>query len=293
VGTSAAAGLACALLLAAPPPARAETPCTGITASGGRFATCFDPGNRLFVSAGIDGYGGGIALRHVLRFDDEPDLIWKLEHQILEAHFDRHVDRYHAVVYTGRYLRHARDGHIVLPFSIGKKIFLPFDIGADAEVGRFSGRIAAPHIDLGVVRTAALIDLSRSESFRRRLCFGAVVRWDARVQREPLEVAEHVVAPLTLGVVEAHAESQSGLTVADVRFEGGKSWSIDHGWRTDLSARLSLERILVAINDRPISLILGGHYRGLDEELYGEVAVRFALVQRMDRRVVLRPLVAD
>src|SRR5688572_64683 len=83
------AGLALAL---ASTPARAETRsnpeggrCTGVTASGGRFATCFDPGNRLVLKLSTDGVGAGLQLRHIMHFEDEPDLVWKLEHRMLDG----------------------------------------------------------------------------------------------------------------------------------------------------------------------------------------------------------------
>jgi len=295
VGTTAAArvtivgALACAL--AAPiAVAHADTPCTRTTAAGGRYAACFDLGNRLYVAATTDGYGGGIALRQIIRFDDEPDLIWKLEHVLLDARGSYFSDRVVAAAYSGRFLRHARDGHLVLPFSVDKKIFLPFDIGADARVGTIAARISAPRLAVGIIDSTALIDLSRSESFRRRLCIGAMVRWQMEVQREPLEVVDQVVAPFSTAVLDAHVESRSGITAAGLRLEAGKAWSRARGWHTHAAARLSLERILIAINDRPLSLVLGATYRRADDELRGQLGLRFALHQRMDRRVVLDPL---
>ena len=42
-------------------------------------------------------------------------------------------DAIRATLYSGRYLRHSEDGHLVLPFGRPRKIFLPFDLGAEAE----------------------------------------------------------------------------------------------------------------------------------------------------------------
>jgi hypothetical protein len=171
VGTAPAALLTAALAAAAVPlPARAE--CTGITRSGGRFATCFDPGNRASITAGSDGFGGAVALRHVVHFDDEPDLVWKLEHVLAEATHAGWEDRFSGVVYRGRYLRHSRDGHLVLPLGTPKKIFLPFDIGALVEVGAIRWPAADAAASIGVVKTAALFDLARSRNFRRRIAIG-------------------------------------------------------------------------------------------------------------------------
>jgi hypothetical protein len=274
-------------------PARSDPPastaCTGVDDSG-RFATCFDPGNRLFVTASSEGYGGGVAVRHVMHFDDEPDLTWKLEHELFRAEYAVFDERTDGVLYAGRYLRHARDGHIVLPFAVGKKIFVPFDIGAEAEVGRLRAVSGQPTFEIGVVRTAALIDLARSRSFRRRLSVGAVLHWDMDVRHEPWEIAEHRVAPFSSAVVDARAESGSGVTTGGVRLEGGRVWSSEAGWHNAAQAEVSLERIVLAINDRPLSLVLGARYRSRSDELYGRIGVRFALFQRTDRRVNLRPL---
>ncbi len=276
---------------AAPATARADdTRCTGKTSADGRFATCFDPGNRLLFAATTEGYGGGILLRHVMLFDDEPDLIWKLEHELAFGQVGGFSDRYKAVLYSGRYLRHARDGHIVLPFAVAKKVFIPFDVGAEAEVGRVSGILGAPTFELGLVRTVALIDISRSANFRRRLSIGTVVSWDMKLRRDPVAVDDHLIVPFSTGLLNAHFESSNGLTIGDARVEAGKAWSVNDGWYNALEAAVTLERVLIAVNDRPVSLFLGGRYENRADELYGEVGLRFALFQRQDRRVNLKPL---
>ena len=270
--------------------AHADTECTQKTSSGDRFATCFDIGNRLFLVAGTEGVGAGARVRHVVRFDDEPDLVWKLDHDLLSVSAGGFGGRVRGVAYSGRYLRHARDGHVVLPLGVPKKIFLPFDIGAEAEVGRIRGRLGEPLTDLGVVRTAALIDLSRSESFRRRLVLGAVARWDVELDRDELAVGEHVVDPFSTGLVNGYLESEAGLTVAELTIEAGTTWSSIDGWQPDLTARVTLERILIAVNDLPVSIFAGAEYRSDGEEYLGELGLRFAVVQRRDRRVILSPL---
>ena len=272
--------------------ARADD-CTGETRGGGRFATCFDPGNRVVATAGTSGLGGEIAVRHVLTFDDEPDLTWKLEHRVLAGRAGGFEGGWSAALYGGRYLRHARDGHIVLPFSVGRKIFLPFDIGAEAEVGRIDGRFGDDSFEIGVMRSAALIDLSRSQGFRRRLAVGAMVEWSVDVELEPWSVTRHVVAPFSLGVVDARAESSNGRSIAAARVVAGRAWSTSDGWRGELAAELSLERVVLAVNDRPVSVVLGARYRSRDDELRGLIGVQVALFQRADRRVNLRPLRAS
>jgi len=283
--------LAAALVLLASATARAEPSCTGVTASGGRFATCFDPGNRLFLRVSTDGFGAVLQLRHIIHFDDEPDLVWKMEHTLAEATYLGLWQRYSARLYGGRYLRHARDGHIILPFSTARKVFLPFDVGAEAEVGTLSQQFGDDTARLGVVRTAALIDIGRSESFSHHLALGAVARWDVDVTDDTMiDLVEHHVAPFSTAVADAYAESANGLTLASLRVEGGSAWSSETGWGPQVVAGARLERVVIALNDRPLSLFGGVRYDSERAELRGEVGLGFALFQRRDRRVNLTPL---
>jgi hypothetical protein len=287
VGTAQAAFIAAALAAAvAPLPARAE--CTGITRSGGRFATCFDSGNRASITAGSDGFGGAIALRHVIHFDDEPDLEWKMEHVIGEGTHAGWADRFSGVVYRGRYLRHSRDGHIVLPLGTPKKIFLPFDIGALAEVGAIRWR-ALDTASIGVVKTAALIDLARSRNFRRRIAIGPVARWEVEATRHPIAIARHIVAPFSSGIANLHLESHTGRLIGDLRVEAGTAWTSDAGWRPEAIAEASIERIVLAVNDRPIALVLGARYESATDETIARVGARVVLFHRRDPRVSLDP----
>jgi hypothetical protein len=275
------------LLLVGASAAHAEV-CTGVTSSGGRFATCFDTGNRLSITAGSDGFGGSIALRHEVTFDDEPDLAWKLEHRVAEATYAGYEDRLDAVLYRGRFLRHARDGHIVIPIGAPRKVFLPFDIGGRAELGRLAWRPGSSLARVGVVEIAGLIDLARTRSFRRRLAVGPVARWDIELDRDDRALAQHVVAPFTLGLVELAAETANGRTSAALEVETGRAWHSAAGaWRTELRASAALERIVIAINDRPIALVVGARYDRVTEELAAHVGARIAILQRRDPRVSL------
>src|SRR5262249_4426097 len=146
------------------------------------------------------------------------------EHSVAQVSYGGLGDRYSASIYDGRFLRHSHDGHIVLPFGNLQKVFLPFDVGVEARAGQLDGKLGDPTARLGIVRAAALFDLSRSDDFRRRLAIGPVIRWDATVTREPAAIGEHVVAPFTLAALSAHLESSSGITVADLQLEGGSAW---------------------------------------------------------------------
>ena len=267
-------------------PAHAET-CTGITRSGGRFATCFDLGNRASLTAGSNGVGLGVDLRHVIRFVDEPDLIWKLEHTLVDAHHAGYEDRFTGVLYRGRFMRHARDGHLVIPLGTPKKVFLPFDIGASTDVGTLTWRPDDPTLTLGLVKVAALVDLARSRGFRRRVAFGAVARWDMTMQREPLQITDHIVAPFSMALMNLRAESANGLYVGDVRVEAGTAWRNSIGWKPEAQLEATLERIVLAVNDRPIAMMVGARYETATEEATARVGARIAIFNRRDSRVSL------
>jgi hypothetical protein len=290
VGTAATALVAVALVALAPATTRAENQCTGQTADGRRFAACFDLGNRLSLTAGTNGFGGAIALRHLIRFEDDPDLVWKMEHTLLDATYAGFSDRFTGVLYRGRYIRHARDGHLVLPlFGDARKIFLPFDIGALAEVGALRWRPDAT-ATVGVIKTAALIDLARSRDSHYLLAVGPSARWDIDLDRHPIAIAEHSVAPFSSGMFMFKLESTSGLTWGELRVEAGTVWHSRTGWKSEVSSEATLERIVLAVNDRPISLICGVRYDSLTEETLAQIGIRIAIVQHLDQRVTLDPL---
>lgn len=264
--------------------ANAET-CTGSSPSG-PFALCFDPGNRVSVTAGSDGFGGALALRHAIHFADEPDLVWKLDHTLFDATHAGFTDRFTGALYRGHFLRHARDGHIVLPLGAPKKVFLPFDVGAFAEVGTIEWR-GEPVTRIGVIRTAGLVDFARTRTFRRRLAIGPAARWDIDVMREPRAVSEHFVAPFTAALANVHLESANGRLVGDLSAEAGLVWSNSGGWQPEARAEASLERIMLAIDDRPISLVLGVRYASETDEAIARVGARIVLFDRRDPRVSL------
>jgi hypothetical protein len=241
------------------------------------FPICFDPGNRLVLQLGYGGVGGGLALRHYVATDD-PGITWRLEHRISEAAWDGKAWR--GAVYRGRIARHARDGHIVLPTSPPKKVFLPFDIGGEADFGAFVIRPGDPHVDFGVVRSALLFELSRSDDFSRRLVFGIAGRWDvlANVEHYTIDVPEHFVAPFSMGVAGLHLESADGLTVFDVSVEAGTRWSSANDWGGLLVASAGLERVMVALDDHPLSLYCQTGWEDPGRGAWVTAGVRFALV---------------
>ena len=292
MGTAAPALL---IALFAVAPAYADT-CTGITSSGGRFAKCFDLGNRLSVTAGSDGLGGSVHLRHEILFEDEPDLLWKMEHSITEATYGTWERSLDLSLYHGRYLRHARDGKVVLPFGQTRSVFLPFDIGADASVATVRWRpleMPEDQLRVGVIEIAGLMDFARTRGYARRFAIGPVVRWDIDVDRSMGrigKVSEHTVVPFSTGMLDMHFESKDGLYAGGIHAEAGTAWHTKGGWKPEARAEATLERIVIAINDRPIALTAGVSYASLDHETVARVGARVVLVHRNDKRVNLNPL---
>lgn len=258
--------------------------CTGTSSSGGKFALCFDPGNRLSVTAGSDGFGGSIAVRHIVHFEDEPDLVWRLEHVVLDGVHAPSSEEFEGLLYQGHYERHARDGHIVLPLGTPMKVFLPFDIGSNVEVGGI--RVRDNHdTRLRIVKTAGILDFARARGFSRRLAFGPVARWDVDVTRDTWDTKQHIVAPFSEAMASLHYESSNGRTVADLRVEAGEAWHSTTGWTPTAEAEASFERIVLAINDRPIALVLGARYQSETQEAIARIGARIVLFDHRDPRV--------
>lgn len=255
-----------------------DEPCTVVDARARAIAACFDPGNRVLVEASTAGYGGEIRARH--RVTVEPGLWWRLEHRMLAALAG--PARLQGALYEGRYLRHARDGHIVLPFRPTSKIFVPFDIGAEAGLGRIDWRYADDAVELDAVRVALLFELTRASHARHRLAVGPVARWGLRIDDSSIAtVRDHRVIPFSRGLLDAYWEAANGLTMAGVRVEAGATWSSTGGWQRDLTAEATVERVLVAINDRPMSIRMTGRYDGVVGEWRSIIGIRLALQQRI------------
>jgi hypothetical protein len=270
--------------------ARADE-CTGTSRRGDRFATCFDVGNRLAVDAGTDGLGVGIALRHRITFDDDPDLEWKMEHALVDMNYSVLETRFTGTFYSGRYLRHARDGHILIPTGgTPTKIFLPFDIGAIFEIGHLDWKQAEPTFTIGVLRVAPLVELLRSKDYKRVLAVGPAMHWDMDVDRQFQMTTLHTIAPFSEGLASLRLESNDGLWVTEARFEAGSAWRSDRGWHREARASATLEKIVVSVNDRPIAITAGVEYDSARNETLAKIGARVAVLERMDPRVSIRPL---
>lgn len=273
-----------AMLVASAGTARAEPTCLAGPADD-PFPICFDPGRRLVVGAELTvtedgerpGGSASLAFRHVVTTDD-PAVWWRLEHVVLDTRW--RGDALDVAIYRGRFLRHSRDGRIVLPTSPPRKIFLPFDVGAEADVGAIASIDGGDRLEVGVVRIALLVDLLRSETFRRRLTVGAAGRWDlaGSVGEGDPSAEEHRVAPFTVATAALHLESENGLTLVDLAGEGGRTWSTVESWRSAWSASGTLERVVVAVNDWPVSLYAQAGYADTGRGAFAALGIRLGVV---------------
>ena len=105
-----------------------------------------------------------------------------------------------------------------------------------------------------------------------------------------MAIAEHTVAPFTAGMVAGKLESSNGLFWGELRVEAGVAWHSRTGWRPDASAEATIERVVLAINDRPLSLVAGVRYDSLAQETIARVGIRMVIVQHPDQRVTLHAL---
>jgi hypothetical protein len=138
-----------------------------------------------------------------------------------------------------------------------------------------------------------LLDFARARSSRNRFAIGPMLRWDIDVDRSMGrigQVSEHAVSPFTMGVLNIKVESKDGLWLGEVRAEAGVEWHTQGSWKKQARAEVNLERIVIAINDRPVALTAGASYDTITEEAMARVGLRVVIMQGSDERVNLHPL---
>jgi hypothetical protein len=129
------------------------------------------------------------------------------------------------------------------------------------ELGRLEGAFpVAPGVGLsaGVVRGEAMADLLRSEHPGRWVALGVVGSYDVDFEQRGRLVRDHLVTPLTSLAASAHTESARGLITGGVRAEWARLWSSQNGWGQAWRFEGDLEVTPVAVNDLPLSFVLGG-----------------------------------
>ncbi|MBN1948031.1 MAG: hypothetical protein JW797_20350 [Bradymonadales bacterium] len=241
----------------------------------------FDPASRIHVGVGYGVISGGqdledewevsygIGYRSLVYLKGgESDLSWQLDHRIMTGWFggSGSISGSPALVttaYRGTYLHHLIDGHLVFPGTPPMRLYFPFDVGADVEVGRLQilhdfgqPASASPNaLRLGVLRASLLLDPWRSARPGNSLELGVGLSYDLDIgqtrQSEDYRVIHHV-APMTLGSVRFRTQDASGLTVLELDADAEYAWSSEDRWDWRFSAQADLQRTILSINDQPL-----------------------------------------
>jgi hypothetical protein len=261
-----------------PPPATYDT-----SPEGRRFRVGFDPGSRIWLgAAGVVGrdaagtIGGGLeisagfGLRNRSSTGEGKDRVaWENDHRVLPGWVrpipgQAGLPSFDAALYSVTMLRHDSSPSIVVPTSPPVGIPFPFDVGLDADVGRFTS-LAYPGLRearIGVARGALLLDPWRSGRPGHSLAFGVGARYDLETAiGGPRGPVLHRVAPMTAGSVRFRYQTRDGITVVDVRGDAVPHFTSEGQWRFLATSTLHVERALIAVADQPVAAVLDGGYR--------------------------------
>jgi hypothetical protein len=274
-----------AALLALALAAQAGDPCVQTDARGRAFLACFDPGNRLELTIG--GVGGGrvpfaggaldlgAALRRRRDVRSHAGRVeWLVDHAFAELRGlfttgDVEARAAEGLAWRGTFVRHRESPFVLVPGPRPIRLPFPFDVGLRVEVGGAAWDGARPDdVALAPIRSALLLDLGGGRVLRR-LAFGPEVAWGVRVREG--EETVHELVPFSAGVVDARAESRDGLHLLAVVVRGGSAIALPGGAEGFVEARLTVERIVLAVNDRPVALYASASARGGGAGRGGEV----------------------
>jgi hypothetical protein len=265
-----------AALLALALAAQAGDPCVGTDARGRAYALCFDPGNRIELTLGGAGgdrephAGGALEVGAAVRWRRDVRtragaLDWLVDQTLGEGRAlfgsagaePRGAD---GLLWRGTFVRHRQSGYVLVPGPRPVRLPFPFDVGLRVEVGGASWDADRPDdARLAPLRSALLLDVA-GHGRLRRLAFGPEISWGVRVQEG--RSAVHEIVPFSAGVVDLRAESRSGLAVLALALRGGSQVAVPGGTEGFVEGRVTAERVVVAVNDRPVSLFLSAAARG-------------------------------
>ncbi len=282
-----------AALLALALAAQAGDPCVATDARGREFAVCFDPGNRLELSLGGAGgdrepfAGGALDLAAAVRWRRDVRtragaLEWLADQTLGEARAlftagDTEPRAAEALAWRGTFVRHRSSPFVLVPGPRPMRLPFPFDVGLRVEVGGASWDADRPRdLRLAPIRSALLLDMAGHGLFRR-LALGPEVSWGVRIRKGAETI--HEIVPFTAGVLDVRAESRDGLAAAALTFRGGSSLDVPGGAEGFLEGSVTLERVVVAVNDRPIALYASAALRrgAAGRDVEGSVGVRAGL----------------
>jgi hypothetical protein len=273
--------------------AAVAAPCLVTDEAGRTFPACFDPGNRLEGSAGWRGggglpAGGGLQLAAALRWRSDTTgpggaAEWLRDQALLDAAATAAGGRVVAaegVAWRGVFLRHLAEPFILVPGPRPTRLPFPFDVGVAVQAGGVRWeRARERRLEVEVLRSTLLLDLVRLGLPLRRAAFGPELAYGVDVERELRPV--HQVVPFTGGALDLRAESADGLWIASLAARAGAGLRAPGGWRGYAEGTLLLERVVLAVNDRPVALGLSlrGEHGAIGRgpaRLEGSLVVRVA-----------------
>lgn len=249
--------------------------------TGRRFRVRFDPGNelRLGVMGGVwreagvthsdPAVTGGLALRGGTRTGlKHEDVTWTLEHRLLWSTVRPWGGQVAGIpigettLYRGTYTRHTDEPFLMLPSNPPKRLYFPFDIGVEAETGRArlqsSDSWGGERLRLVVARGMVLLDPWRSGRRGNAVQFGIGIRYDLELAGSPgLDdpVVTHRLAPFTETTLRVRWEDEQGRTAVRGCATYFPHWDTDGEWYSEsIESRLEVERVIIALNDVPVSV---------------------------------------
>jgi hypothetical protein len=231
------------------------------------FDTCFDAwkglelgGAVLINPTGVTGSGSAaLRFRGERESRSKAESTWFTLHRVGATEI-RPVDDHLAVSvlgYSGLFRRHVREGVLLLPFTPPVRVPFPLDLSLMTDVLRYERRAAeGTDWSLEPVRLSLLFDPLRSSSSRFHLALGVTGAWRfARLDG----VIAHELTPFTAATLFFDVESEDGLWLARGVLSGG--WSFvapDTNFTLRARGEIELSRVLVALNDQPISVFVRG-----------------------------------
>lgn len=255
-----AAALLCAL-------AAAGDPCLVTDAAGRTFRACFDPGNRIEAAAGVRAAGGGgaggggLSLSAAWRWRSDTTgqggaVEWRRDQAVLalEGLLRRGAaEEARAVGWRGTFVRRLAEPFILLPGPRPVRLPFPFDVGMALEAaGVRWARAREREAELTVVRSTLLLDLSRHLGPVRRAALGPELAYDLWLSRD--EAPTHVLTPFTGASLDLALESADGLWRGALTARAGTALRVPGGFAGYAAGALALERVVIAVNDRPLAL---------------------------------------
>ncbi len=257
--------LGLALLLATLPPGAEE--CTQEDAWGDPYPVCFDPGNGLRLGAGVQARDGeavatlraGFLVRSG-RASRSKGTPWFNAHRFVQAEalLDSERRAVSLTLYEASLRRHLEEGFILVPTARPVRIPFPFDLTVALRAGHWERRFwEGPGWTLETGRAALLLDPVRANTERISLGIGPAA---SHVLRRTPDGLVHELSPFTSLMLDAGYETASGAWALRATGLVGWSYGFDGATRFRARAETSVERLVLALNDRPVWLRVSAAY---------------------------------